>query len=58
MKEAMVMGKQEAIIGTKGCEADMEKLRALYALKALERAAKAEILVAGEEGEPFAGTVG
>lgn len=52
------MGKQEAIIEAEGCEVDTEKRQALYALKALERAAKIESLVAGEEGEPFAGTVG
>lgn len=47
------MEKQEPITEVK--ETDMEKLRALYAIDALKKAAKIEELVAGENSETFCG---
>lgn len=45
------MKTQETTTGTQ--EMVPKKVQALYAIEALERAAKVEILAAGEEGKPF-----
>lgn len=45
------MKTQEITTGTQ--EMVPKRVQALYAIEALERAAKVEILAAGEEGKPF-----